>query len=271
MRKSRTLLPLYFMLFISIMIFLTSCISEKESVPITIGISKALPAEYYGNYEKWLTKADTTIICLDLYHMSLDSALMMLDKCSGLLITGGPDVYPGRYNMQEDTVVCGSFDLYRDSLEFALIKKAKALEMPILGICRGLQIFNIYHDGSLYADIPTQLDSMISHRCPDTYDCNHEIRVMKQSGLFNTSGKSQGIVNSNHHQGIRKLGNGLQAMARTNEGLIEAIEYADPMNMPFFMGVQWHPERMDPENPFSLPLAMYFIQEAKLYSIRKTE
>jgi putative glutamine amidotransferase len=167
----------------------------------------------------------------------------------------------------EDTVLCGSIDYFRDTLEFALIEKAKEMEMPILGICRGLQIFNIYHGGSLYADIPSQLDTLVRHRCPDTYDCFHEVSIVDGSSLHSTSGLTTGTVNSNHHQGIRRIGKGIRPIARTGEGLIEAIEYEDHGNMPFFMGVQWHPERMDISNPLCLPIAMYFIQEAKLWSM----
>lgn len=233
-----------------------------------IGISKALPAKYYGNYAKWITTADTNVVCIDLYHMPLDSALAKLDDCSGLLISGGPDVYPGRYGQAQDTSICGTIDYFRDTLEWALIGKAKELGMPILGICRGLQIFNIYHDGSLYPDLPSVFDTAVMHRCEDTYDCMHAIRVKEESGLYRTSGSKSGITNSNHHQGINKLGKGLKAVARTEDGLIEAIEYAEDGNS-FFLGVQWHPERMDIQNPFSLPIAMYFVQEAKLYHMGK--
>ncbi len=254
------------LLLLSAFIFL-GCTHENKQEPVTIGISKGLPAEYYENYAKWLTTADTSILCVDLYHMPLDSALDLLEQCSGLLISGGPDVFPGRYGMEGDTVKCGSIDFYRDTLEFALIQKAKEMEMPILGICRGLQIFNIYHGGSLYADLPTDLDTTIKHRCKDTYNCNHEIRLSKGTGLYSTSNVVEGMVNSNHHQGIRKLGSGLVSMARSTEGLIEAIEYENPDDMPFFMGVQWHPERMDPQSPLSLPIAMYFLREAQLFKI----
>lgn len=256
---------------LSLLIVFTSCIQEKQAKPITIGISKAAPLEYYENYIHWLKTADSSIICIDLYHMPIDSAIMLLEKCSGLLLTGGPDVYPGRYDRPEDTLICGPIDFFRDSLEFALIDKAKQLEMPVIGICRGLQIFNIYHGGSLYADIPTQLDTLVTHRCKDTYNCMHEVRVTKGSGLHKTSGVSGGITNSNHHQGIRRIGEGIQPIARTDEGLIEAIEYKDPENMPFFIGVQWHPERMEVSNPLSLPLAMYFLQEAKLYQMKQMQ
>ncbi len=260
-----------YLLFIllSFVIVFTSCVDEKQAGTITIGISKGAPEQYYGNYAKFLKAADSNIICIDLYHMPIDSALDLLHQCSGLLISGGPDVYPGRYGLAEDTVKCGSIDFFRDSLEFALIGKAKQLEMPILGICRGLQIFNIYHGGTLFADIPTDLDTLVTHRCKDTYNCMHDVRVIKGSSLHTYAGITMGITNSNHHQGIRRLGTGIRAIARTDEGLIEAIEYEDRMDMPFFLGVQWHPERMETDNPLCMPIATHFLQEAKQFRIEK--
>ncbi len=260
---------LLLLVILSGLFFNVSCIHESEPDPVYIGISKALPAEYYGHYAKWVNTADSNIICLDLYHMPLDSALWLLDKCSGLIVSGGPDVYPGRYGQDGDTVKCGGIDYYRDTLEFALIGKAIDMEMPILGICRGLQIFNVFHGGSLYPDIPTDFDSSVMHRCEDPAACLHEIRVMKESGLYKTAGIGSGTVNSNHHQGIRRIADGIVPVARSFDGLIEAIEYENADEMPFFLGVQWHPERMDPQNPLSLPIAMYFVQEAKLYSLQK--
>ena len=256
--------PLFYLI-VSLLLISLACTCEKEAEPVRIGISKALPDQYYGNYARWLKTADSTIICVDLYHIPTDSALILLDQCSGLLISGGPDVYPGRYGREGDTVKCGSIDLFRDTLEFALIEKAKEMQLPVLGICRGLQIFNIYHGGSLFAHIPTDLDSTIKHRCPNTYECYHEIRIKDETGLHDISNISQGIVNSNHHQGIWRIGNGLCIMARSNDGLIEAIEYENPDEMPFFMGVQWHPERMDPQSPLSLPIAKHFLAEARQF------
>ncbi len=254
-----------------IVLALSSCNCEREPDPIIIGISKALPEEYYGNYAKLMNTADTSILWVDFYHMPLDSALLLLDDCSGLLISGGPDVYPGRYEQGADTIKCGPIDYFRDTLEWSLITKAKELEMPILGVCRGLQIFNIYHGGSLYPDLPTDFDTTVVHRCKDIYNCNHSIRVMKESGLYKIAASGHGTVNSNHHQGIHRLGAGLAAIARTDDGLRESIEYEDRENMPFFMGVQWHPERMDIENPFSMPIAISFIQAAKVYNLSKSE
>lgn len=269
MRLLRYTFTTSFLFIIALTFVFLSCTTNRQPESIKIGISKGMPAEYYGNYTKWLTAADSTIICVDLYHMPLDSALLLLEECDGLLLTGGPDVYPGRYSQEKDTVKCGAFDFKRDTLEWSLIRSAKALDMPVLGICRGLQIFNIYHGGSLYPDIPTDLDTIVTHRCKDTYDCFHSIRVSKESGLLEISGERRGIVNSNHHQGINRLGDGLLALARTEDGLIESIEYLDSESMPFFLGVQWHPERMDFQNPFSLSIAERFINEAQLFKTKK--
>ncbi|MEN8224383.1 MAG: gamma-glutamyl-gamma-aminobutyrate hydrolase family protein [Bacteroidota bacterium] len=266
--KIRNLLKLLVLPVLALLITFPSCVNDREPEPIVIGISKALPAKYYGNYAKWLNRVDTGIISVDLYHIPLDSALLLLDGCSGLILSGGPDVFPGRYDQAKDTIKC-DIDYYRDTLEWALIRKAKEMEMPILGVCRGLQIFNIYHGGSLYPDIPTDFDSTIMHRCKDKNNCNHAIRVLKNSSLFKITGERTGTVNSNHHQGIHRLGKGLSAIARTDEGLIESIEYESPEDMPFFLGVQWHPERMDTLNPFSMPIAREFIHEAKSYKERE--
>jgi putative glutamine amidotransferase len=75
------------------------------------------------------------------------------------------------------------------------------------------------------------------------------------------------MVNSNHHQGIRGLGQGLRINARSDDALAEAIQYRDTQSNPFFLGVQWHPERMDIHSPYSLPIAIYFLKEAKLYHL----
>ncbi len=260
-----------FLLLTALLLFLTSCMEQEGDESYIIGISKGAPEQYYGNYSQWLGSVDTNVVCIDLYHMPIDSALSMLDKCSGLLLSGGPDVYPGRYGMAQDTVKCGSIDQFRDSLEFALIEKALEMRIPVLGICRGLQIFNVYQGGSLYADLPTDLDTLVKHRCPDTYNCMHSLRISEGSGLFETAGVLNGTVNSNHHQGIRKRGNGLLATARSEDGLIESIEFTDKANKSFFMGVQWHPERMELQNPLSLPVAMFFLKEAKLYALQHPE
>ncbi len=262
----------YFM-WIACLVFIVglfACSTEDTSAPLVIAISKGKPDKYYGAYTRWLKEADSTIEVIDLYHMPLDSALALLDRCAGLLISGGPDIHPGFYGRPQDTVKCNDgIDGKRDTLELMLIGKALEQDIPILGICRGLQVINVALGGSLYADIPSDLPSDLRHRCLDKNNCNHEINVAESSELFNISQLAIGSVNSNHHQGISIIADNLVPVAKTKDGIIEAFQWEYPDNKAFLLAVQWHPERMEPENPFSLPIATAFIMAAREAEINK--
>ena len=234
--------------------------------PIKIAISKAVPAKSYKNYVRWIHSVDSTIECLDMYHLSYDSAILMLKECDGLLLTGGTDIYPGRYGKEEDTARCWNPDFKRDTMEANLIREGIKLEMPIMGICRGLQNLNVFFDGTLYIDLPSDLDTIVKHQLPKTYKANHEITIQQGSLLHEISGVTSGFVNSNHHQGIEVLAYQLNGIARTQDGLIETIELKNRGDYPFLLGVQWHPERMDYTNPLSGKIAHRFVEEAKRYS-----
>lgn len=237
---------------------------------IIIGISKYIDNDHYTRYAQWLQAVDSNIILIDLYHIPIDSALLRLEECSALLLSGGADVHPGFYNRDEDTALC-SIDFYRDTLEMALIGKALEADMPILGICRGLQILNVYFGGSLYADIPSQYSDSLIHRNDDKdFDASHPVSVSDRSWLFHLNGGiSSDTVNSSHHQGIRELGEGLFNAAWADDGLIEAIHRIDTAGSPFLMAVQWHPERMRNGHSFSAPLAKRFVKAAKQYQTDK--
>lgn len=260
MKKTRL-----FFLLLPVLFLMAACRPQPATPKLTIAISKGKPLKYYAQYSQWLQKADSTIHWMDMYHTSVDSALMQLENCSGLLLSGGADIYPGRYGKEADTARCGSFDLHRDTLELALIKKAQELGLPIMGICRGQQVLNVAMGGTLYIDLPSDLDTTVTHRLPDTYECYHPIDINQVSMLGRLSGKSRGTVNSNHHQGIEQLALNLRVIARSPDGLPEAIQYHDAGNKPFLLAMQWHPERLNTESPFSLPLAKAFIKEARAY------
>ncbi len=217
------------------------------------------------NYSNWLKRYHQNVRWFDLYPLGIDSALSLLETCDGLLLTGGEDVFPGRYGKAADTVACGTINTYRDSLEFALIGTARAAEMPVFGICRGEQILNIYFGGTLYVDIPTVYDSTVAHRQKDWRNCYHPVTVLENTQLFALAGVRSGDVTSNHHQGIEVLGDGLRVSALAADSLPEAIEWAQPGEKAFLMAVQWHPERMDTLHPLSAPLAKKFLEEAVRY------
>lgn len=261
--KFRTILFL-----LSVVFLFHNCQPDKEN--LTIAFSKAKPDEYYGNYPKWIHKANSEVNIINLYELGLDSALMVLNQCDGLIITGGADVYPDWFGKVGDTARCGEFDRYRDTLEIELIKKAIHLKMPLIGICRGEQIINVTLGGSLIIDIPGDHDTLVKHRLVDWENCYHDVEVMKGSLLSILCQGNDKKVNSNHHQAIDMLSPQLKITALAEDGIIEAVEWKDPTNKNFMMAVQWHPERLDSVNAvLSMPIAKEFLIQASQYKADK--
>jgi len=249
---------------LSILIILIGCQSGNKPA-IRIAVSKEKSAKSIQNYSGWLERYNDNIEWFYMYPLGIDSALKLMETCDGVLITGGEDVFPGIYGKIEDTARCGSIDRYRDSLEFALIDAAIEYKMPLLGICRGLQIINVALDGSLIIDIPSDYDTAVTHRQDDWQNCFHAV-VPVEATHFNviTDGR-QGEVASNHHQGIDVLGEGLQISAYATDSLPEAIEWDIRGEKAFMMAVQWHPERMDTLHHLSAPIAKVFLEEANKF------
>jgi putative glutamine amidotransferase len=265
MMNKRNILSL-FLLFLFFCFAGCTHVQEEEPV-LKIAISKGMPLKSYGHYSEWLKKADSTVTWADMYHQPIDSALLELEGCHGLLVTGGTDVNPGIYGRAFDTVRCWPLDHKRDSLEIALINRALELGIPVMGICRGEQILNVALGGSLYVDLPEDIGTMVTHQCEDKSNCYHPVRIKPGSILSGADTLKNGEVNSNHHQGINKLSDKLVAIAHTRDALIEAVEWKNTgEDMRFVLGVQWHPERMDFENPLSGPLAIRFLEEARDYA-----
>ncbi len=236
-------------------------------VPVKIAISKAVPHEAYQNYERWIRFGDSSAMHFDMYHLDHDSAMALLIECDGLLLTGGTDIYPGRYGKENDTMRCWAPDFKRDTLESALLREALRLGMPVMGICRGLQMINVELGGTLYIDLPDDLGPDVVHRLEDSYDARHAVSVAAASILGKISGVAADTVNSAHHQGIEVLAQDLIALGHSDDGLVESIALDDPDQ--FLLGVQWHPERMDYGNPLSGPLARRFLGEARKYQQTK--
>lgn len=244
-------------------ILITSCKPATENRNYRLAISKANPEKSYHYYNDWIHNVDSTIVCIDMYGMGIDSALLVLQGCDGLLVTGGEDIDPNYYNEVIDSMRCDLPNAYRDSLDFALIESALKKGLPIMAICRGLQLVNVSFGGSLYFDIPTDMDTLVKHRYPDYKPSEHSVTIQEGSLLKNISGVFEGNTYSNHHQGIKHLGDMLKASAYTEDGLIEAIELSDGAKKPFLLGVQWHPERMDITNPLSANIATSFVEALK--------
>ena len=251
---------------ISIVIVLSLLFSsccDKHNKKIRIAISKEKSERSTTKYADWLLRHDNTIEYFYMYPLGIDSALSLLNTCDGLLLTGGEDVFPGYYGKIDDTSRCGTFNRYRDSLEFALIETAIDKKIPIFGVCRGEQILNISQGGTLYIDIPTDFDTTVAHRFPNYVKVIHPVSLVNNT-ILNDMCKDiiDFDVVSNHHQGIEVLGNGLKISAYTDDKLPEAIEWISTTDHPFLMAVQWHPEAMDSLHPLSTNLAKKFLWEA---------
>lgn len=163
----------------------------------------------------------------------------LLDKVQGILLTGGHDVDPRIYG-EEPITKCGSACVERDSMEKELLDQALDRDMPVLGICRGIQFINAYLGGTLYQDLPTQFDSSVEHHMSPPYDVPvHSVSVLEDSGLYRLLNTDKLQVNSYHHQAIKDKADRLSVMAVSEDGLIEAVEMPDKK---FVWAVQWHPE-----------------------------
>lgn len=154
-------------------------------------------------------------------------------RYDGLILCGGNDIHPSYYKEKIDGAI--DIDDARDKLEFDLLKAYVEAGKPVMGICRGYQLINIFFGGSLYQDLP---EAQVHTNKTDFY-ITHNVEAVENSFLCKAYGKTFSI-NSSHHQAVKKLGNGLLATAYWENKYIEAYEHT---SLPIF-GVQWHPERM---------------------------
>jgi len=256
---------LHFLLALSVVILQQSCAIQGTDPGIKIALSKGSPDSLYTNYYNWIESLDSTVVCIDLYAMPADSAIELFRSCSGLILTGGTDIHPGLYGKAYDTVRCWPVDDHRDLLEMTLIDSALAWGMPVLGICRGHQMLNVTLGGSLIVDIPGDFDTMVKHQCEDYLACFHPVAADTSSLLFSITGTGYGEVTSNHHQAAGMIAPALRVSAFASDGLPEALEWKDHSNKSFLLGVQWHPERMEPGNPFSGEIGRRFLSESYLF------
>lgn len=231
---------------------------------ITIGVSKGSGSPKFENYMRWLQGEQ--VVTIDL--MEQQDVHEAMRKIDALVLTGGCDIDPTRYNMPDAAGVCSDIDSARDDVEFVMLESALQREIPVLAICRGLQVLNVHLGGTLIPHLPGKVKGSESHQKIDEADRTHTISVTAGSLLHKGAGELEGEVNSAHHQAIDRLGEGLVASARSEDGVIEAIEWMDSFMRPYMLGVQWHPERMpDLSSPFSRGLLDQFLFEVKSSTI----
>ncbi|MBF0543312.1 MAG: gamma-glutamyl-gamma-aminobutyrate hydrolase family protein [Candidatus Riflebacteria bacterium] len=193
----------------------------------------------------------------------------------GLFIPGGGDFNPKLFGESPHPKI-GKVDDSFDTFEIAVSKLLISRKLPIFGICRGLQLLNIVFGGSLNQDIPDQIskylpeERRVVHKKEATtsgdYPCVHEIQIEKRSILFKLINELSCIVNSYHHQSIRKLGEGLKATAYAKDGTIEAIESVKDDQI---FAVQFHPERLALKDPKFNEFFNYFEKKCENFQFEK--
>ncbi|MBQ9252556.1 MAG: gamma-glutamyl-gamma-aminobutyrate hydrolase family protein [Clostridia bacterium] len=180
------------------------------------------------------------------YDIPLGHMPALVKTLDGLILSGGVDVDPRRYG-QEPTPQCGRINPDRDNMEFALIQEALSCQLPILAICRGMQILNVVLGGTLHQDIPTDFPSAAHEQQNGRHSLSHEVNLVPGGRLAEIyEGQEKLLTNSFHHQAVDRLAEGLIPEAYAQEGFIEA--YRGPGSQ-WILGVQWHPEvsfKVDP-------------------------
>ena len=210
----------------------------------TIILSKAS-----SNYVSWVTHEKINI--LDAYTINnTDSILALADA---IILTGGEDINPLYYSDTLNLNLCGPIDHSRDTLELKLFSYAFHNKIPLVGICRVMQMINVACGGTLFGDLPIQMGNDVIHR--NNGEVMHEIAITnnKYKTFIFPSILDTFLVNSWHHQGLKDIAPNINIVASSFDGLPEAV-VMDTTLHPFMIGVQFHPERLGANNQIHLKI-----------------
>ena len=230
---------------------------------IKIGVTYTGTDEKHGNYVQWLKGNEhMEIITLSPLHTDLQG----IPDFDGIVLSGGIDMHPKYYrsNITGYPNAPLHFHEKRDEFEMAVFEISQQNNIPLLGVCRGMQLVNCMLGGTLIQDIGPVANAI--HRYGQN-DKAHGINIVPGTLLHEITEVERNVANSAHHQAINTLGKGLVINCTSDDGIIEGVEWANKENKSFFLGVQWHPERMYKlhlgESPASKNIRDRFIKEIK--------
>jgi putative glutamine amidotransferase len=225
--------------------------------PATIGVTRCSKLDdYLASVEQAGARARVLEVT--------ESPRKVLNELDGLLLTGGGDVDPVFYG-EDRHPLTDDAEPGRDEFEIDLARRAMSGGIPLLAICRGAQVLNVAAGGTLVQDIPSAVETELSHSVTEPKDLAcHDIDIVAGTMLSTVLGEAVHAacscrVNSRHHQSIGRAGEGLVVSARAADGVVEAIEMP---GAPFCIGVQWHPENFWKSGEFK-PLFDAFVQAAR--------
>jgi len=208
------------------------------------------------NMTRTMELAGVEMVTLD-YPLNKEEIDRIFPTLDGVVMAGGPDVHP-KYFGQEIDPYCGTIVEDRDIMELYVMKRVMEADMPVLGVCRGMQLMNVALGGTLHQDVVHHMN--IVHRQTDGVLYWHDVVFAGDSMLRRLVSSERCPVNSYHHQAVDRLADGLIATAYNPDGLIEAFER--PASK-FLMAVQWHPEVSYTKDSFSRKIFAHFLEACK--------
>lgn len=220
----------------------------------------------WENYPAWIKGNDPNIEIVELHweKHGHEDVWDLVEDCDGIVLTGGVDIHPRFYESDRHDFPNGDgkFNEERDEFEMHVFETALNFNLPVLAICRGLQLVNVALGGDLIQDL--EETGKKNHRRINDVDDEHAISIADNSILKEIVGSNTGTINGAHHQAVGKLSDELMVTATSPDGVIEAIEWKDKTDEPWLVAVQWHPERMkDKEtNATSKNIREAFLKEA---------
>lgn len=238
--------------------------SSKPRIGLPYRTRKEELAGEFGKVEPYMLAlraagAEPVVLSLGL---SADHIGKIAESLDGVLLTGSPaDVEPSRFNAPRHAATSDP-DVYRERTDWALLEYCFTERKPLLAICYGLQSLNVFLQGSLVQDIPTELEGSLAHETSDEEvepEVFHQAAIASGSKLSRMPGAAEEVrVNSSHHQSILEPGRHLRVVARAPDGVVEAVEWTGDSN--WVLGVQWHPERMAANDALAQSLFRELVQ-----------
>jgi putative glutamine amidotransferase len=214
---------------------------------MNIGLTYTGSEEKNNNYVRWLKQNDKSVDVIILSAETKENK-GSIEDCDGLVLSGGVDIHPGYYNNNNVVYPNMPQQFYekRDAFEISVFKAAQTKKIPVLGVCRGLQLVNCILGGTLQQDLAgkNSVHKAIVNENKQQFDKAHGLHITPATLLAGITGTERLLVNSAHHQCVDKIADALTVNAVSDDNIAEGLEWKNKEGKPFLLCIQWHPERM---------------------------